>query len=260
MLLETARRTSPPAAAACGTSRACGPPERRIGRAIIGAARIARRTRSVLRRGELRSSEAARLSPSCGLRRGLLGARRGLGAAAHIDAGAVAAGDFRIGEARDQHAAVERDDLAVALAARRLLGKADVVLAVRAAFEQQLGRLRLVGKMHHDAAARAAGDVVGLAALAARRGFGAAAVGLVVIGGKAPAADQVLRRDARRKRRAGGRRRGGLGRGRDRHLRGATREQDRRKRSKRHPSADAERTWAGLLGLRRDMSYARSGG
>src|SRR4051812_42044234 len=108
-----------------------------------------------------------------GLRRALLGARRGLGAAADIDTGAVAAGNFRIDEARHQHAAIEADDFAIALACGRFLGKSDVILAIRPALEHQFGRLRLVGEVHHDAAARAAADIVGLLALAAGRGFDA---------------------------------------------------------------------------------------
>src|SRR5438132_13580814 len=89
------------------------------------------------------------------LRRGflLLLSRPGLGAAADIDAGAVATHDLLIGEARDQDAAVERHDLAVTLPAGRILGRTDVVLAVPPALEHQLGRLRLVGEVHDHAAA-----------------------------------------------------------------------------------------------------------
>src|SRR5205823_2491533 len=141
-----------------------------------------------------------------------LGGRRAGGGAAHIDAGAVAARDFLIGEARDQHAAVERDDLAVARAACRLLSRTDIVLAVRPALEAQFGRLRLVGQMHNDAAARAASNVIGLLALAARRDFGARAIVLLVIGGKPPAPDQIGSRNASGQRRSGLDDRSGFGR------------------------------------------------
>src|SRR4029077_8019450 len=138
--------------------------------------------------------------------------RSGFGSAAHVDAGAIATRHFRIGEARDQHAPVERDDLAVARTAGRILARADVILPVRPALEAELGRLRLVGEMHDDAAARSAADAVGLTALSARRGLGARAVFLLVIGGKAPAAAEILRRNAGGQRRGHGRRlRGGRG-------------------------------------------------
>ena len=52
--------------------------------------------------------------------------------------------------------------------------------------------------MHDDAAAGTAADVVGLLALAARCGFGARAVFFLVIGGKAPPSNKILRRNAGR--------------------------------------------------------------
>src|SRR5712692_7058566 len=90
------------------------------------------------------------------------------GGAAHVDAGAVAAGDLRVDPAQHQDPPVERDDLAVVLVAARLVGGADVILAAGPALEAQLLRLRLVGEMHHHAAARPQADDVGLAALADR--------------------------------------------------------------------------------------------
>src|SRR4051812_34024455 len=56
--------------------------------------------------------------------------RRAGRAAAHQQHGAVAAGDLRIDPLEDEHAAVERDDLAIVRAAR-LRTRADEVAPVR---------------------------------------------------------------------------------------------------------------------------------
>src|ERR1700752_212247 len=120
-----------------------------------------------------------------------------LGAATHIDAGAVAARNLRVDEPGDQHAPVERDDLAIARAGSGLVGRPDGVLAVGAALEAQFGLLRLIGELPAHAAPRPASDVVGLAALAAGRRFRASAVLILVIGRKTPAPDQIGRRNAR---------------------------------------------------------------
>src|SRR3954447_14236396 len=95
--------------------------------------------------------------------------------AADIDHVAVTDRGILVDEAGDQHAAVERDDLAVLLAGRRAR-RTDIVLAARAALETQFLRGGLVGQMHDDAAALAGADHIGLLALPARRGFGAGAV------------------------------------------------------------------------------------
>src|SRR5262249_11672846 len=84
--------------------------------------------------------------------------------AADIDHVAVACAGVLVDEARDHDAAVEGDDLAVLLARRRA-GRADIVLAARAAFQPQLLRRGLVGQMHDDAAGAACGDDIGLLAL-----------------------------------------------------------------------------------------------
>ena len=93
---------------------------------------------------------------------------------------------------RKQHdAAVEGDDLAILRTAGRLAGRADEVAAARAAPEPQFLQFGLVGEVHHHAAGRALADDVGMAALAARCGFGARPVLGPVIGGIAPAADDL---------------------------------------------------------------------
>src|SRR6187399_198216 len=81
--------------------------------------------------------------------------------AAHVDHVAVPDPGILVDEAGDQHAAVERDDLAVLLAGRRAR-RADIVLAARAALEAQFLRSGLVGQMHDDAAALAGADHVRL--------------------------------------------------------------------------------------------------
>src|SRR3954465_6237867 len=141
--------------------------------------------------------EANRPSASALFRAGFraLWTRSGLGATTHVDASPIAARDFRIGEARDQHAPIERDNLAIARAACRVLAGADVVLAVGSALEAELGRLRLVGEMHDHAAARSTADVVRLLALPTRRGLGTRAIFVLMVCGKAPASDQILRRN-----------------------------------------------------------------
>src|SRR3954469_24114908 len=92
--------------------------------------------------------------------------------AADIDHVAVTDRGILVDEAGDQHAAVERDDLAVLLAGGRAC-RADIVLAARAALEAQFLRGGLVGQMHDHAAALAGTDHVRLLALTSRRGFGA---------------------------------------------------------------------------------------
>src|SRR4051812_25158632 len=57
--------------------------------------------------------------------------------AAHIDAGAIAAGDFRIGEAQDHHPPIEGDDLAI-LRAAGLARRADIIPPAGRALETQL--------------------------------------------------------------------------------------------------------------------------
>src|SRR6185437_14857635 len=65
--------------------------------------------------------------------------RSGAGRAAHIDHIAVTGCRIGVDEARDQHTPVERNDLAVLLAAGRT-GRTDVVLAARAALQSQFLR------------------------------------------------------------------------------------------------------------------------
>src|SRR5438309_8079997 len=95
--------------------------------------------------------------------------------AADIDHVAVTDRGILVDETGDQHAAVERDDLAVLLAGRRS-GRADVVLAARAALEAEFLRRRLVGQMHDYTAGGAGADYIGLLTLAAGGGFGAGAI------------------------------------------------------------------------------------
>src|SRR5450432_2394439 len=66
--------------------------------------------------------------------------------AADIDHVAVTDRGVLVREACDQHASVERDDLAILLAAGRSR-RADVILAARTALETQFLRRRLVGQM-----------------------------------------------------------------------------------------------------------------
>src|SRR4029079_3603986 len=72
------------------------------------------------------------------------------GRAADIDHVAVAVGGVRVDVAGDQHPAVEGDDLTILGAAPGLVGRANVIFAVRAALEAQLGRLTPVGQVQHD--------------------------------------------------------------------------------------------------------------
>src|SRR5689334_466793 len=117
--------------------------------------------------------------------------------AADIDHVAVTDRGILVDEAGDQHAAVERDDLAVLLAAGGT-GRTDIVLAARAALEAQFLRGGLVGQMHDHAAALAGADHVRLLALSARRGFGARTVVGILERGEAPAADDLVGADGRR--------------------------------------------------------------
>ena len=125
-------------------------------------------------------------------------ARHGFRAAPHIDARTIAPRHLGIDEAGNQDAAVECYDLTIARTASGLLAGADVVLAVRSTLEAEFGRLGLIGEMHDDAAAGTAADVVWLLALAARCGFGARAVFFLVIGGKPPPSNKILRWNAGR--------------------------------------------------------------
>src|SRR5262245_30090559 len=109
-------------------------------------------------------------------------------AAAHVDAGAVAAGSFAVDIAQQQQASVELQHLAIACIGRRSF-RAEIDLAVCSHFEAQLLRLARVGEMHHDAAGRPAPDRISVVALAAGRDLGARPVGILVIGRIAPAAD-----------------------------------------------------------------------
>ena len=138
----------------------------------------------------------------------LLCARNGFRGAPDIDARTIAPRHLGIDEAGNQDAAVECYDLTIARTASGLLAGADVVLAIRCTLEAEFGRLGLVGEMHDDAAAGTAADVVRLPALAARCSFGARAVFFLVIGGKAPPPNKILRRNAGRECR--GRHRGRL--------------------------------------------------
>src|SRR5438552_10102213 len=95
--------------------------------------------------------------------------------AADIDHVAVTDRGILVDEAGDQHAAVERDDLAVLLAGRRT-GRTDIVLAARAALEAQFLRGGLVGQMHDHAAALAGADHIWLLPLSSRRDFDAGAL------------------------------------------------------------------------------------
>src|SRR5665647_1864413 len=106
---------------------------------MVGTFRFAHPT--VLAMTEYRSSSNCRVS--------------GAGRAADVDHVAVPGRGILVREAGDQHPAVERDDLAILLAPDRP-GRADIVLAARAALEAQFLRRRLVGQMH-DHAARGAG-------------------------------------------------------------------------------------------------------
>src|SRR5262249_59939225 len=115
--------------------------------------------------------------------------------AAHVDAGAVAAGDLRIDPAQHEHAPVEGDDFAVLHVPCRP-DRADVVLAARPALELQLLLLCLVGEVHEHAAGRAGADHVRLAALAACGGFGTGPIGVLVIGGIGPRAGRGAGRNA----------------------------------------------------------------
>src|SRR5450755_925996 len=121
------------------------------------------------------------------------GARR----AADVDHIAVAGRGILVGEAGDQDAAVEGDDLAILLATGRS-GRTDIVLAARAALEAQfLGRC-LVGQVHDHAARRSGANHVRLFALTLGRSFGAWAVGGILVRRETPAADNLVRADGRR--------------------------------------------------------------
>src|SRR5262249_34885259 len=74
----------------------------------------------------------------------------------------------------------------------------DVCLAARPTPQAQLRRRRLVREMHHDAACRTKCDDVWLLAPGHRCLLGARAVFLLVIGGKTPTPDDVLRRESPR--------------------------------------------------------------
>src|SRR3569832_439744 len=99
------------------------------------------------------------------------GARR----AADVDHVAVAGRRVLVDEAGDQDAPVEGNDFAILLAAGRT-GRADIILAARAALEAQFLRRGLIGEMHADAAAGAGADLVRLLALGLRGRFRARAV------------------------------------------------------------------------------------
>src|SRR6185312_8742035 len=96
---------------------------------------------------------------------------------------------------------VEGDDFAVVRRPRRFVLGADVGLVVGRAFERELRRRRLIGKMHHHAAGRPKRNHVRLLALLRRGRLDARAVLVLVIGGKAPSPDDVLRREGGRQRR-----------------------------------------------------------
>src|SRR5260370_356733 len=113
------------------------------------------------------------------------------GRAADVDHVAVTGCGILVDETGDQHAAVERNDLAVLLGGGRS-GRTDIILAVRGALEAQLLRRRLVSQMHDHAARRSGSDHVRLLALRPRRGFGARTVSRILERGEAPAADDLI--------------------------------------------------------------------
>src|SRR6516165_10899694 len=120
------------------------------------------------------------------------GPRNPFGRATHIDAGAIAARDFRIHPAQHHSAAVERYDLAV-LRPAGVSGWTDIVFAVGRSFELQLLQLRAVGEIHHHAVIGPARDIERLAALTARCRRRARQVAVIVEGAIAPAADDFFR-------------------------------------------------------------------
>src|SRR5579872_13095 len=126
--------------------------------------------------------------------RGVPGAFR---RAADIDAGAVAADDFRVEPLQHHGAAVERDDLPIVLAAGRP-GRPDIVLAALTALEFQLLQLRIVGEVHHHAAIRSAIDDNRLAARGARGRLSAHQIFWPMEGAVSPAADDFLGANCRR--------------------------------------------------------------
>src|SRR4029079_17025643 len=71
-----------------------------------------------------------------------------LGTTADIHHRAIAALHFRIHPAQNQDASIEQDHFAVLRAAGRIFGGPDKCFAPLRALEAQLGRGRLVGKMH----------------------------------------------------------------------------------------------------------------
>src|SRR5438067_11369746 len=96
------------------------------------------------------------------------GARHALWRAAHIDAGTVAARDFRIHPAQYHGAAVERHDFAILWAAG-ITRRTNIILPVGRSFKLQFLELGAVREIHHDATTCAARDLDRLAALATRR-------------------------------------------------------------------------------------------
>src|SRR6201985_3519391 len=86
---------------------------------------------------------------------------------ADIDHIAVTGRGILVDKPRHKDAAVEGNDFAILFAGNRS-GRADVVLAARAALEPQFLRSRLVGQMHDNAARRSDGDDIRLLALPLR--------------------------------------------------------------------------------------------
>src|SRR4051794_28936576 len=111
--------------------------------------------------------------------------------ATDIDHVAVTGPGVLVDEAGHQDPAIERDDLAILLAGHRS-GRADIVLAARAALQPQFLRGRLVGEMHDHAAGRSDRDDIRLLALALRRLLGARPVVRILVGGEAPAAGELV--------------------------------------------------------------------
>src|SRR6185312_11012328 len=86
-------------------------------------------------------------------------------AAPDVDHVAVARPGILVEETGDQYLAVERDDLAILLAASRPF-RPDIILAALAALEAQFLRRCLVGQMHDDTTVGARPDHIGVFALA----------------------------------------------------------------------------------------------
>src|SRR5260370_37406534 len=121
----------------------------------------------------------------------------GAGAAADIDHVAITGRRILVDETGDQNASVEGNNLAILLATG-WSGRADIILAARAALQPQLLRGRLVSQMHDDATGRNGADHVRLLALRPRRGFGARTVVGILKRRKAPAADNLVGSECRR--------------------------------------------------------------